>query len=1354
MQNERIHPGIHVREEVLPEGMTITAAAKLLKIGRPALSKVLNGNASMSPRLAGSIEVAFKISAEVLLRMQADFDAGFGMAVMSQATVGAYVPPYLEIGQRSIEDWGSGIDARAQLPVLVRTLVHSTGKGLTHVDFPGYDASQSPGWDGLVKSNVATAWVPLGRSGWELGCGANPRQKATDDYKKRTENADRSELRGSAFIFVTPQRWPGKGTWVEERRAENQWGDVRAYDASDLEQWIAQSIPGQLWFAEVTGQPTEGLKSLANCWDCWQANSKYPLGLCLFDYAITRSKGAVEKWLQSGTGSVLSIAADSNGEALAFLFALFESNQVLGSQGEKVVVFDRPESLPRLLRPGTELIPVITNRESELELTAHLKCCKPIIIRNQQPSNVDHDIVLEPLNYGVFRSALESLGWEHDDIERYRRESGGSLTVLHRRLSPLPAVQTPDWATRPDLRRLMAPVALAGSWNHASEFDRLFLSSLVGERPPETIEEDIGTLLLCPDPPVWRIGSHRGVRSRIDALFTVSRAITDDLLRRFFDEAAAVLSEDDPALSLPDEQRWQAGFYDMKRECSDALRLGIADTLVLLAVHHDNLFRHHSEIDLPGEIDQLVRSVLEPLTARTLESQSDYLPAYAEAVPETFLCLIEKDLDRGPDSEVLRLLRPIESDMAPCPRQGLLDALETLAWSGKTLARTVDVLAKLALHQHDDQWANTPESCLGAIFRSWLPQTSVGIEGRIQVFERLIDLAPKVAWRLCCDQLQPGMRSGEFSAKPRWRKDGDGYGQGASEEDEERFQLRCCEHLLTRVKYSKEELGDLVWLIRWIPSSENARVWQLIDRWQNDAPEEDSAWLRDRIRFEWLRSRPAEFRKHPQHPENMDRARATYRLLAPSDPALKFRWLFCDQQWLDEHDVPQEVILGCERPGESAPSVAIAEVYSRAGIDGILRLASSVNGQELIGTEALSLGLRNTELSELIQSTVEGELCGKCDGLVQTLLAGLDEADRSDLYSSLKSCLSPEIFGYVLCLAPFGRATWSTVQELGDKCAREYWQSVDPRSMERDSGECNEAVRRFIDAERPMDALCLAARSLELFDAKGLYQVLESVANFGGRDRERMFWDEGAIEYIGRVIARVRESRQISERKMASIELRLFDALEHYGYTPALDAVLKQDPRLYAELVDRASRIAEAELAHAHCTREDLLAGTNSHIAWLVLKKKRFLPCENEQESVSTENLLTWVQQVRELCGARGKRKEGDYWIGRLLSASAPGDDGIGPCEVVRDVLEVISNETVNRGFRNGIHGSVGYRGSSLRGGEEHALSEQYLSWSKALQYSHPRVSSLLGQVADEYRITGEAFEQDAKLSNQFLNSA
>ena len=1355
MENKQTHPGVYIRQSVIPQEMTVTAAAKFLRIGRPALSTVLNGNASLSPKLAHNIEAAFGTSAKTLLRMQAEYDAASVAAATPDTSVSTYVPPYLQIGHKQIETWASTIVARSQLSVLVRTLVRSSGKGLTHTDFPGHDASQSPGWDGLVEASESTAWVPVGRSGWEMGCGQDPQKKANDDYRSRTERIEALERREMVFVFVTARRWSGKDRWVNQRRAENQWKDVRAYDASDLEQWLEQSIAGQLWFAETTGQPTEGLVSLGQCWHRWQAGSKLPLGPCIFDDEISHSKKAVEQWFQAGPGTTLSVGADSNGEALAFLYALFlERDGVLSPQGQKVVVFEQTGLLGKLLRPGADLVPVITSRDLELEVAEHLEYCKPIILQNRVGSRADHDIVLEPMYYGAFCTALESLGWDTDSIERYRRESGRSRTVLRRRLSPLPAVRTPEWATSAQLTRLMAPIALAGSWDHNSEFDRLFLSELAGGRSPEDIEEDFGDLLRCPDPPVWRIGSNRGVTSRIDALFTVLPTVTDDHLRRYFEVAVSVLSEDDPAVDLPDEERWLADLHGKRRGCSQALRLGITETLVLLSVFHDELFRTRPGFETQDRVDRLVRDLLDPFIARTLESQTDHLPAYAEAAPETFLDLIEKDLDRGADSELLSLLRPIESDMASCPRLGLLEALETLAWSGSTLARTVDILAKLANYPIDDLWTKTPESCLEAIFRSWLPQTSVGIKGRIQVFERLAQAAPEVAWRLSCNQLKPGMRAGEYNAKPRWRKDGDGFGQRSDEDEDQHFQLFCRKYLLTRDRYSRQELADLVGLLRWIPDSPHAEVWELIDRWRHGADEQDKASLRDRIRYEWLRSRPAKFRKHPQEPENIKRALAAYASLEPSDPVLKYRWLFNHQQWQDEHDVPQDRILGCDRPGESALATAVAEVYSQTGANGILHLASSVDDQVILGRHVASLDLGIAGLCDLIQSAIEGEFGGDCDGLVGALLEDLNDAFRAELYSELRGCLSSEGLGDVLRLAPFRRDTWRTVETLGDSYDRDYWRSVDPRGAERDPAELDEAVERFMVAGRTIDALWLAARRFEMIDAKRLYRVLAAVASYTGSEREQLFSNASIVNDIGRAIARLRESHQIAGERMAVLELRLFDALHDYGsHTPDLDTLLTRDARLYSDLVDCASQIDESGQDGDTVERVDPPVRIENRIAWLVLEERRFLPGTSGQEPVSAERVLAWIRQARELCDVRGKRKGGDYWIGRLLSAAGTGTDGVWPCEAARDALELISNDDVNSGFQNGIYGSGGYRASGFQGAEEKGEAEQHARWSEALQYSHPKVSSLLDQVAKEFRSMSEAIVQDRSLFDQLLNS-
>jgi len=69
------HPGIMLREEVIfARGLTVTEAAKLLKVTRPALSKVLNGRAAISVEMSLRIAAVFSGTAEIWQRMQIGYD--------------------------------------------------------------------------------------------------------------------------------------------------------------------------------------------------------------------------------------------------------------------------------------------------------------------------------------------------------------------------------------------------------------------------------------------------------------------------------------------------------------------------------------------------------------------------------------------------------------------------------------------------------------------------------------------------------------------------------------------------------------------------------------------------------------------------------------------------------------------------------------------------------------------------------------------------------------------------------------------------------------------------------------------------------------------------------------------------------------------------------------------------------------------------------------------------------------------------------------------------------------------------------------------------------------------------------
>jgi len=91
-----VHPGEVLKEDVIAEaGLTVARAAEFLGVGRPALSAVLNGRASLSPEMALRFEKAFGTSMELMLKMQLQFD----IAKMRKGAKGIKVQKYKRAAQ-------------------------------------------------------------------------------------------------------------------------------------------------------------------------------------------------------------------------------------------------------------------------------------------------------------------------------------------------------------------------------------------------------------------------------------------------------------------------------------------------------------------------------------------------------------------------------------------------------------------------------------------------------------------------------------------------------------------------------------------------------------------------------------------------------------------------------------------------------------------------------------------------------------------------------------------------------------------------------------------------------------------------------------------------------------------------------------------------------------------------------------------------------------------------------------------------------------------------------------------------------------------------------------------------------
>ena len=87
------HPGDFVRTEILDElGLSVSKAAEVLDVRRATLSDFLNGKAALSPEMALRIEMAFGMSMDTLLRMQAWYDAYTMRAQAGRISVQRYTP--------------------------------------------------------------------------------------------------------------------------------------------------------------------------------------------------------------------------------------------------------------------------------------------------------------------------------------------------------------------------------------------------------------------------------------------------------------------------------------------------------------------------------------------------------------------------------------------------------------------------------------------------------------------------------------------------------------------------------------------------------------------------------------------------------------------------------------------------------------------------------------------------------------------------------------------------------------------------------------------------------------------------------------------------------------------------------------------------------------------------------------------------------------------------------------------------------------------------------------------------------------------------------------------------------------
>ena len=1358
------HPASYVKEIIKGKKLTTVKAAKLLGIGRIALTNFLNKKAELSPEMAARLEKVFSIDKPHLLQMQLERYSYEVNHVKKELLLDSYEEPIqysdsypLKIIAKKIENWSDYLEARNLLPVLIRRLINTTGKELTKVDFPGHENSQLPGWDGEVIAGSATQKIPLGESRWELGTGGDPRKKANDDYKSRTENKKipLEERQKLTFVFVTSRQWSGKKIWAENKRSKKEWRDVRAYDADDLEQWLELSPETHIWFLEKTNDDNSGLCSLEQCWEDWASATNPNLNKTLFKEAVETHRKDFLLWLQNNPpAKPFIITSDSHEEALAFLACMFDHIDKIYS--DKTIAVKSPEALRKLKTTSSKGIIVISSSEAEKNLGNYRNSVHTIIIRykNEIKNTEEASIILDLSSHNSFENSLTEMGMDYDQRDRYIKNSSYSPTILRRLLCDLPVDQYPEWYKDENIIHKLIPITLIGFWDNNSQADKDAIRMLFDVEKDRIVENAIESLWNMDTTLLWVIDNKIGVKSKLGSLSLVKEYITKSYLNNFFTIAQDVLGEKDPALELPAEDRIYAAWYGKIRKHSEYIRKGVCETLVLLAINGNNWFQLRFGIDIQGEVNKVIRKLLQPFNQNTLLSQNAYISLYAEAAPEEFLKIVEEDLSNS-SSTILSLCKSERDGIFyRNPIINFLFALEILAWDPQNLLRVVKILGKLSQHKIDDNYSNAPINSLKNIFKSWMPQTSANLEIRKKILLELIKHFPSIGWKICIDQFEQNFCT--QSSRPRWRNDASGSGYGVNEEEHFEFVKEAKNRVLEWNKYNKYDensLGELLERLQAFNDEDKARIWQLIIDWNlTNQSDEQKSRLRERIRYYAL---PKE--ENVYLGGDNRKANDIYNLLEPKDLIWKHHWLFASpavQSSISEITDENYCYEQRDKQIEQSRIEALSEIWQEANHLGIIQLISISNACCYIGFNLRNIITQSDiiPLFDNLLSSSSEEIEWKIDKFIECFLRQSTETTETNVIEVLinhyielekeEECIR------ILKNAPLRNETWRIVSNLNQELQQRYWSKTNIINYNLKETELKELIEKLMWVNRPEYAISMirSPRICKNVDSEQLVILLRKMTSYN-----QELWQQHNIDHyvIESIFNELSIRTDISEDDIMELEFFYIEILEQTSYgIPCLEKNITKSPQFFIQALAIAYK------------RED---GNDDSEKWIgknlknfesiasmlhsLLNKVQFVP-GTVNGIIDKNSLLNWVQEVRKLCIENNREKIGDQYIGLFLSKAPIGADVVWPCEPVRCVLEHIKSKQMAAGLSNGVYNA---RGSVIRekGGEqERELVAKYKSYAQNLEYDYPYVSQILNEIAAKWESEARHWDNEAVLQN------
>lgn len=922
--------------------------------------------------------------------------------------------------------------------------------------------------------------------------------------------------------------------------------------------------------------------------------------------------------------------------------------------------------------------------------------------------------------------ALEELGMSEPEARTLARGCGRSLSALQR-LRPSGSYNEPDWFSDAEI----FPAILAGAWDGSNDTDIEIIRKLTGYSDYDKLTERLRALSREDDPPFILTGGVWTVNAPIDAFIHTAGKMAPKSFELL--EASLALAFSTVKQQSREEDRLFRGTAKYQSPQSDWLREGLSNTLLMISV-----LGKQAGVEIGGDhgkgfVDGII-SRLPGLNGNfeLLACMRDELPLLAEASPGPFLQALEQLLEGDADS-LRTLLTEDEGVFSPTAyHTGLLWALEALVWGQDTYARSIIILARLAEIDPGGGVTNRPINSLKQIFLPWFPNTCATAEQRSSMLTYLAKKTPDVAWPLLIDLLPDRITSSSGTQRPQLRDAGENEQQSLTQKE-------YLDAILKVIDLVIELAGDEP--SRWIEIMRDITAF----------PEKEMtlAVVRLRSMFEslseakrfpvWaaLRDRINDHRRFPDAPWTLsERQLAPFDALIkdfePESPVSRKIWMF------DSWDFPTED----DKSIENVRIEAVRGLLDKSGVDALVELGHTVNTSyhvvEAIEKSKLDFSL----LAKVLEKSIANPNGMPFSVGISGVLRSVGGAAKSETwFASFKERLElDDLTAAKLLLSwPMNTETWFLVNRLGTGVFEGYWSHCNGYSLRGEGRPFFRGLLYLLNARRGSAFLEATKKNLGDIPTRLILRALEILSaelRDGNNSAGTM-----VSYYLEKVFVELDLREDLDAQEIVRQEINFFQLLNKKKRKLVLFDTMATDP----ELFNQAIRLVFKSSKETENAKSTIDGKSPRKLAYSVLSAFRRLPGHTDQD-VDAEKLSLWVDTARRLGEESGHSVITDIYVGHLFAHSPVDEDGGWPHCVVRDEIERIGSDDLQRGIyteRRNMRG-VTTRGIYDGGNQERELSAKYEVW-QAKASLWPRTSALLGALAESWKRDAEDHDVDAE---------